>query len=656
MTPLVPIALACWIPLVVVLYAFVPARTAATFSIIVGWLMLPPFTLQIGGLPDFSKVTASAISIVIGTLFFGADRLTSFRPRWFDIPILLWCLTAIPTSLYNGLGLYDGLSVALNWSLVWGLPYLLGRIYFGTPENLQFFTVGMIIGGLIYVPLCLWEMRMSPTLLANTYGSVKFTNVVRMGGYRPHVFFADGLECGMWMTAASLVAWWLWYSGAIKRIATIPLGSVLLPILLITTILCRSTGALLLLAIGTAMLWISRRFKTRLLLTSLILVGPAYVGVRSTNLWTGQQAVDLAKSLFGADRAQSLEYRLMCENLLLKRALQQPIFGWGTWAGSAVFFDEARTQYVPTDGFWIIALKSFGFLGLTLFYVSFVLPSILFLWRFPPRMWGDPRLAAGLLAVCLLGMYMIDCLMNAFPNIIYMTLAGGLIGLERKQLRSIDAPQSGAAGRRNTRSTRERRGAGSHSKQLEVVHRYRVLGRSFKREGQLDQANGSWQQALDLLNPLLENDPGNVEIRQAWCDCANDLAWLRANHPDLTRRNPISAVAMARRTVEHYPESAAYWNTLGVALYRAGDAQASVTALDHAKALGGGTAFDSVFLSMAYAHLGDLLGAREELALAMFQAEREFPDHAELAGFCNEAQAILAVGAITPTAAHSLDG
>ena len=48
-------------------------------------------------------------------------------------------------------------------------------------------------------------------------------------------------------------------------------------------------------------------------------------------------------------------------------------------------------------------------------------------------------MAAGSLAAVLLGLYMIDCLMNAFPNMIYVTLAGGLIGLEPKQLRTTAA-------------------------------------------------------------------------------------------------------------------------------------------------------------------------------------------------------------------------
>ena len=47
-----------------------------------------------------------------------------------------------------------------------------------------------------------------------------------------------------------------------------------------------------------------------------------------------------------------------------------------------------------------------------------------------------------------------------------------------------------------------------------------------------------------------------------------------------------------------------YWNTLGVAYYRAGDDGSATAALNRATAWAA-TAFDEVFLAMAYARLGD---------------------------------------------------
>jgi tetratricopeptide (TPR) repeat protein len=647
------IALFGWIPLVVVLFAMMPSRQAATVAVIGAWLILPPYTIPIAGLPDYSKITAASIGMLLATAFLAPHRLLTFRPRWYDLPMLGFCFCGVASSLQNGLGLYDGLSDSLTVILTWGLPYLLGRIYFGTPEDLRYFTVAVVVGGLCYVLPCFYEVRMSPQLLKTFYGFSAWGSL-RLGGYRPQVFFWTGLECGLWMTAATLSGWWLWRCGALRSIRGIPCGLVILPILFVTSFFCRASGAMALLAGGMGVLWLTARYRTRLLLAGLLLVAPVYAGVRLTNLWTGQQAVDISEAVFGAERAESLGYRFMCENLLAAKALEQPVFGWSGWGRSAAYFNPDlpwRTQ-VPTDGMWIIFLGTKGFVGLTLFYLALILPAILFVRRFPAPLWMDPRLAAGSLAATFLGLYMIDCLMNGFVNIIYVTMAGGLISLEPGQLRALAAPRRGieAAGRRAATTATGIPGAGPHSGRLALADRYRTLGRSSKQAGRPDEAEAAWRHALEVLDALLRAAPDAADLRRRWCDCANDLAWLRANHPDPARRDPISAVAMARRAVDECPDAAAYWNTLGVAYYRAGDPHAAVAALDRARALGGGTAFDDVFLAMARARLGDAERAGRDLARAMLQAERDYPGHPELAGFCDEARDLLAGGA--PAAAR----
>ena len=104
MTPLAYLALFGWIPSVMVMFAMMPARQAATIAVIGGWLLLPPYQLDIAGLPDYSKTMAASLGLMLGTLIFAPDRLLSFRPRWFDLPMLLFCLCGIASSLQNGLG------------------------------------------------------------------------------------------------------------------------------------------------------------------------------------------------------------------------------------------------------------------------------------------------------------------------------------------------------------------------------------------------------------------------------------------------------------------------------------------------------------------------------------------------------------------------
>jgi tetratricopeptide (TPR) repeat protein len=648
------LALIGWLPVAAMMFALMPARRAAAAAVIGGWLLLPPYGISIAGLPDYGKTTAASLGVMLGTLLFAPDRILNFRPRWYDLPMAVFCLCGIASSLQNGLGIYDGLSDTLGQILTFGLPYLVGRMFFADPEGLRSFAVGMVVGGLGFVPLCLYEIRMSPVLMQYVYGTGRWQGI-RLGGYRPTIFFWSGLELGIWMIGASLAGWWLWRCGALKKIGNTTFGPMLLLILVGTTILCRSTGAIALMAMGMLLLWLSDRFKTRVLMIGLIFVGPVYVAVRATNIWSGQQAVDISNAVVGPVRAQSLEYRFQCENLLAAKAIQQPVFGWGGWGRSAVRWDEEsdyNQSAVATDGLWIILLGAKGFVGLTLFYLTLILPAILFVWRFPPRLWGDPRLAAGTLAAAFLCLYMVDCLLNAFPNMIYLTLAGGLISLDPEQFRAIAAPRPGieAAGRRATATGIGMAAAAPASGRLVLAERCRTLGRSFKQERRPDEADAAWRQALEVLGALLEADPGDAGLRRRWCDCANDLAWLRANHPDPSRRDPISAVAMARRAADEFPDAAAYWNTLGVAHYRAGDDRAAADALDRARALGGGSAFDDVFLAMAHARLGDMVGARQELARAMLQAERDHPGHPELAGFCDEAHSLITGAAATADA------
>ena len=244
---------------------------------------------------------------------------------------------------------------------------------------------------------------------------------MRMGGYRPRVFFTTGLECGLWMSAAALVAWWLHRCGTIKRIGPIRFGPLIVWTLVGTAILCRSTAATVLFGGGIFVLWASTRLRTRKLLWALVLFLPVYAGLRVPNLWSGDELVNFFGATMTSERGASLGYRFMCENLLIRKAIQEPIWGWGGFARSTAYFDEEKTSPVQMDGLWIITLGGRGFIGLSLLYLVLQLPVILFLVRFPVRLWSHPQVAPAAVAATLLCLYMIDCTLNGFVNIIYIS-------------------------------------------------------------------------------------------------------------------------------------------------------------------------------------------------------------------------------------------
>ena len=72
------------------------------------------------------------------------------------------------------------------------------------------------------------------------------------------------------------------------------------------------------------------------------------------------------------------------------------------------------------------------------------------------------------------------------------------------------------------------------------------------------------------------------------------------------------AVELAKKAVELAPKQGTFWNTLGVAHYRAGDWKAAVAALEKSEELrNGGDSFDWFFLAMAHWQLGEKDEARK---------------------------------------------
>ena len=83
-----------------------------------------------------------------------------------------------------------------------------------------------------------------------------------------------------------------------------PVGSLSMPILVVTTVMCRSTGALLLMASGLSTLWLCTRFDSKLFMWALLLVAPLYYAVRIPNYWTGADFANLVRTYLGEERSR----------------------------------------------------------------------------------------------------------------------------------------------------------------------------------------------------------------------------------------------------------------------------------------------------------------------------------------------------------------
>lgn len=433
MTPQAQLAMIAVIPITLYLFTRYPAYKAVVFAFIAAWLFLPQkasFTFL--GLPDYNRTSATSYAILLGVVLFDVGQFRSFKLSWLDLPMLIWCLCPFASSVSSGLGAYDGVSATLGQTLAWGVPYFLGRIYLTNLARLRFFAITIFISGLVYVPLCLYEIRMSPQLHSMVYGYFphSFTQTVRYGGYRPQVFMQHGLQVGFWMMAASLVGIWLWQAGVIKRLWGVPM-SWLVSVLCITFVLVKSTGAWLLMAVGVAILFSVKWFRTALPFFLIIVIVFSYLYGGVTGEFTDEKKdviLEFLADLTSEERAGSLGARFNQEEVVGDMARQKIIFGWGEWGWDV--YEETGEHLRGFDSFWIITFISKGVVGLFSAYIAMLLPVLSFcLLRYPAKTWFHPKIAPVAALAAVIVLYMVDNLLNSMRNPVYMVACGAIAGL-----------------------------------------------------------------------------------------------------------------------------------------------------------------------------------------------------------------------------------
>lgn len=404
-------------------------RRGALATLLVGTLFLPVFGPAAGvPLLRTKSMFIAGVALALSAAL-DARRWSRLRLQAIDLPVLLYCAAPFAAAVANGLGAYDGASATFAAALEVGGPYLLGRLYLGDREGLADFAGALVAAGLVYVPLCLWEIRMSPQLHLQLYGfspTALFNQNVRFGGYRPIVFMNHGLMVALFMASATVVAYWLWRTGARRALAGLPMGAAA-AVLALTTVLCKSTGAVALLLVGVAALEGTRRLRTPALILLLAALPPAYCTARLAG-WDGAALVAASTEVAGAERAQSVEFRFRNEAALGARALERPWLGWGRWGRSRVRDDSGRDTSI-TDSRWIGTLGENGLVGLAALGLVLGLPALALLRAAPARRWADEGVApaAALAVVGLMGL--LDDLLNTMTTPLAFAIAGALAAL-----------------------------------------------------------------------------------------------------------------------------------------------------------------------------------------------------------------------------------
>lgn len=394
------LALLIWPIVALIIFAQAPLHRAIAWSMLLAYLFLPErFTFDFRGLPPIDKTSVSMIAIMLAiALFAKQNNAQPIEPglvappragndRRFGIVLMglvaVLLVSPVLTIMDNNqllvfgdrvlqrLTMRDLISATFE-SLTLLIPYFVARHYFATPASHRLLLSIIVLGGLIYSVLALIEIRMSPQFHNWVYGyhQHSFVQHIRGGVFRPKIFLSHGLSVGFFFFTAAVCAFALFKSPRRQDHMSFLYKGVWLAIILVLSRNLGATGIALLLI---PVLWLRAPLQVKII-KIIALAFLLYPVLRQSGLLPLQQILEAAASV-SEDRAGSLLFRFRNEDLLLERALEKPLWGWGGW-GRGRIYDEAGRDLSITDGTWIIRLGSAGWLGYISHFGLMVAPLV----------------------------------------------------------------------------------------------------------------------------------------------------------------------------------------------------------------------------------------------------------------------------------------
>lgn len=429
MSVLVPIFLFSWPVVVLGLFSVLRPLQAVVVALVGGWLFLPVAGYALPGLPDYTKISATSLSLLMSIAVFDPRRFSMIPMRAALLPLWIWMLVAGASALANGFGLRDAMAQVLDQFLRWGVPFIVGIMYFRDRHGMKALLVGIIVGAIVYLPLVLYELRMAPVLHHHVFGFSQhsFVQTMRFGGWRPMVFLDHGLALSMWYACAAVAACGIGFFWRGSRLGNVPFWVVGV-LLLGVCVACKSVGAIALMACGLGILVLVRGGLAApaylVAASSFVLYFAARIFLRFDFPW----AVSVASAVVGGDRAASLGFRLDTEAVLVQHASSRFLLGWSSW-GRNVDVGHLTDAKIITDSLWIIAFGQNGIVGLASLYcllLGGVLVLVGQLFRKRTGVGLSQSIEARIVAILAL-MVCGDSLFNAMPNPVWMAMAGGLL-------------------------------------------------------------------------------------------------------------------------------------------------------------------------------------------------------------------------------------
>ena len=222
-------------------------------------------------------------------------------------------MVPLASGLVNGVSPIEWITATSYQICAWGVPYLVGRLYFADPAGMNILARAVIGGGVVYVPFCLVENVAGPIVYHALYGGTTLS--VHRGDALPWLspgrLHGGRQSTGIWMASAALAAAWLWRSGQLSTFWRMP-GSFVASLLVTTSFLTQSVGAVIFLVgalVAIELVWrVDRRWPIIVAL-SLPLV---FVGARAANLFDAKalaQRTSLASLARRGGRSGSIASR-----------------------------------------------------------------------------------------------------------------------------------------------------------------------------------------------------------------------------------------------------------------------------------------------------------------------------------------------------------
>ncbi len=430
--------LVIWPVISVWLFVKLPPARALMACLIAGYLLLPPppagFDFPL--LPPLSKETIPSIVALFACFILHRDKIEIMPTHpAAKVLALAFVLSPMGTVLTNpdpvffgqfrlpGLVFREGIAQCINQALLLS-PMILAQNFLRTDSDLRDLVFAMFIAGLFYSLPMLLEVRLSPQLNIWIYGYFQhsFEQMMRAGGFRPIVFLYHGLWAAFLALTAVLAGFTIARSDPGRRAF---LWWALACYMFVVLILCKSVASLLYaIAFVPFIAFFSTRMQIRVAVV-LAAIAMAYPTLKTLELLPEEQIVEMIAEYSG-ERAGSLNFRLQNENILIERAAERPIFGWGSWGRNQLYDEFTGERLTTTDGRWIITIGVYGWVGFLAEFGLLTLPIFL-LWRRTRR--TVEVIAPWLGGVALiLGINTIDMMPNATLTPMTWLFAGALLG------------------------------------------------------------------------------------------------------------------------------------------------------------------------------------------------------------------------------------